>query len=70
MDIKLALSEGKFKEATNQWSELESIVEEESGGVDFYNILRYDSQSGLEKRPRSSKNKLGTYNKKLNKLNE
>ncbi|CAD5123676.1 DgyrCDS11999 [Dimorphilus gyrociliatus] len=45
LDIKSLLSDGKFKEATNQWSELESIIESETAGVDFYNILRFDSQS-------------------------
>ncbi|ELU03230.1 hypothetical protein CAPTEDRAFT_227023 [Capitella teleta] len=39
-----ATLQGKFTEATELWSKLESVVEEETNGVNFYNILSWDSQ--------------------------
>ncbi|XP_057752760.1 serine carboxypeptidase-like 51 isoform X1 [Arachis stenosperma] len=37
--IKQQLEEGKFVDATNSWSELESIISQNSNSVDFYNFL-------------------------------
>ncbi|RDX80239.1 Serine carboxypeptidase-like 51, partial [Mucuna pruriens] len=37
--IKQQLEDGKFVDATNSWSELESVISESSNHVDFYNLL-------------------------------
>ncbi|BAT90485.1 Serine carboxypeptidase-like 51 [Vigna angularis] len=37
--IKQQLEDGKFVEATNSWSELESVISIKSNHVDFYNFL-------------------------------
>ncbi|QCD88075.1 serine carboxypeptidase-like 51 [Vigna unguiculata] len=37
--IKQQLEDGKFVEATDSWSELESVISIESNHVDFYNLL-------------------------------
>ncbi|CAL1545662.1 unnamed protein product [Lymnaea stagnalis] len=38
------VSKGKFAEATAAWSLTESVVAAESAGVNFYNILEWDSE--------------------------
>lgn len=38
-----AIDEGRWLEATNYWSITEAVVEEETDGVDFYNVLAPDS---------------------------
>ncbi|KAL1323549.1 hypothetical protein AAHE18_13G024000 [Arachis hypogaea] len=37
--IKQQIEEGKFVDATNSWSELESVISQNSNSVDFYNFL-------------------------------
>ncbi|XP_061353464.1 serine carboxypeptidase-like 51 [Gastrolobium bilobum] len=37
--IKKQLEDGKFVDATNTWSELESVISESSNNVDFYNFM-------------------------------
>ncbi|KAK7262227.1 hypothetical protein RJT34_29790 [Clitoria ternatea] len=43
--IKQQLEDGKFAEATDSWSELESVISVSSNNVDFYNLLE-DAGSG------------------------
>lgn len=38
--IKTALEEEKYDLATNEWGELEGLVEHNTYGIDFYNILK------------------------------
>ncbi|XP_057456049.1 serine carboxypeptidase-like 51 [Lotus japonicus] len=40
--IKQQLKDGKFVDATNSWSELESLIEDSSNNVNFYNFLSDD----------------------------
>ncbi|XP_020571617.1 serine carboxypeptidase-like 51 isoform X2 [Phalaenopsis equestris] len=37
--IQKQISEGKYKEATDTWSQLEDVISENSNSVDFYNFL-------------------------------
>jgi serine carboxypeptidase 1 len=37
--VEELVKKGDYTEATNAWGTMESVVEEESGGVNFYNIL-------------------------------
>ncbi|XVF05280.1 hypothetical protein REPUB_Repub05bG0158200 [Reevesia pubescens] len=37
--ISQQLKDGQYTEATNTWSQLESVIEANSNGVDFYNFL-------------------------------
>ncbi|KAK7312617.1 hypothetical protein VNO77_36601 [Canavalia gladiata] len=45
--IKQQLEDGKFVEATNSWSELESLISTKSNNVDFYNLLEDAGSSDL-----------------------
>ena len=53
---KSALDQGKFDNATQLWSQTESVVEAKTNGVNFYNILNW---SGSEQQMSSSKNYVG-----------
>ena len=37
---------GDYFNATNYWGKLETVVEEEGHGVNFYNILKWQSDEG------------------------
>ncbi|XP_020212596.1 serine carboxypeptidase-like 51 [Cajanus cajan] len=45
--IKQQLEEGKFVDATNSWSELESVISASSNNVDFYNFLEDEGSNDL-----------------------
>lgn len=40
-----ATKQGKFKEATALWSQTEGVVEQQTFGVNFYNILQWGKSS-------------------------
>ncbi|EOY33649.1 Serine carboxypeptidase-like 51 [Theobroma cacao] len=44
-EIRQQLKDGQYEEATNTWSQLESVISQNSNSVDFYNFL-LDSGSG------------------------
>ncbi|KAL2328531.1 hypothetical protein Fmac_021958 [Flemingia macrophylla] len=45
--IKQQLEEGKFVDATNSWSELESVISASSNNVDFYNFLEDEGSNDI-----------------------
>uniref|UniRef100_A0A7N0VE02 Carboxypeptidase n=1 Tax=Kalanchoe fedtschenkoi TaxID=63787 RepID=A0A7N0VE02_KALFE len=49
--IKQQISAGQYKEATDSWSELESVISDSSNSVDFYNFLL---DSGMDSASSSS----------------
>lgn len=45
------IGEGMWKQATDQWGVVQGILETESNGVNFYNMLAWGaSESGLMKK--------------------
>jgi len=42
--IKQQIANGQYNEATETWSQLESVISENSNSVDFYNFLRDSDQ--------------------------
>lgn len=42
-EVMDAINKGKYLEATNLWSQTEDVIEENTDGVNFYNILTKDS---------------------------
>lgn len=45
--IQKQIAEGKYKEATDTWSQLESVISDNSNSVDFYNFLLDEASDPL-----------------------
>jgi hypothetical protein len=52
------IGKGMWKQATDQWGVVQGILERESNGVNFYNMLAWGaSESGLMKKIKTNLNK-------------
>ena len=64
MASQKATERGQWKEATSLWGKAEDVIANVTNGVNFYNILDWNSASGLEEKLKTKSAK-GNINNQL-----